>query len=454
MLSAKKTMIAAAGNAGGGGGWVLELIETGTSPNFALSKVVVDSNGDAIIAATDNSTFNMYVCKVDTDGALVWSKEIDAGATPRISRLSAITVDSSDNIIIVGGYDQDGGSSAYRETSYIIKLNSSGVKQWSDNLRYASFGEWLSGVVVDGSDNIYVCASMADDANSYEFSGYVIKFNSAGTQQWNTRLYDSADYNYLNGIVLDTSGNIYVAGHGQGESGYDTNFRPTTMKLDSSGTLQFDNSFNLGIATNIFGYGLAIDSANNIYANGENPVATDLWVAKYNSAGTEQWRKKLTLSGGIAGSEASHHSNTCMDSSDNVYIVNTCTTTPQRGNVTSFDSSGSLRWSIDFEDTSATLSYNLYGCFVDANDNLFLSGRKLSATASDRRIILVKVPSSGNFTGVYGDFTFSDVGNSAVTETYSLVTRSVLNGSLSNKGHANPSETTSTPSMTETLTTI
>ena len=71
-------------------------------------------------------------------------------------------------------------------------------------------------MTVDSSDNIYVMGytegGLDGNTNSGENDTFLVKYNSSGTKQWTQQLGTSAD-DYGLGVTVDSSDNIYVAGY-------------------------------------------------------------------------------------------------------------------------------------------------------------------------------------------------------------------------------------------------
>ena len=84
------------------------------------------------------------------------------------------------------------------------KFNSSGVKQWQVS---QTNGE---GIVLDSSGNIYVS----------EDNVTLTKYNSSGSKQWSQTLSSSGN-DLVEGIAIDSSDNILITGRTSG--GFDGN---------------------------------------------------------------------------------------------------------------------------------------------------------------------------------------------------------------------------------------
>ena len=146
------------------------------------------------------------------------------------------------------------------------------------------------------------------------------------TKNWTQQLGTTAsDYGY--GVTVDSSDNIYVTGYTAGGLDGNTNSGDNDIflvKYNSSGVKQ--GTKQLGTSTDDLGYGVAVDSSDNIYLTGwtqggldgnTNAGGQDIFLVKYNSSGTKQWAQQL----GSTSSEVGY--GVTVDSSDNIYVTGT-----------------------------------------------------------------------------------------------------------------------------------
>lgn len=416
------TSLAAAG-AGGSKGFVLEKSDAAATFFPTETKVCVDSSGN-IITVSENAGW-WLVYKTDADGAEIWSKFIylsSAGfGAASLKNVAAVTTDSTDAIIIVG--EVDPATTIYRNTSNITKLTSSGVILFSYNVRMASYGEWFSGVTLDSSDNIYVVGTFADDSNSSIYGGLLRKYNSSGVIQYIRRIYQSSSYMYITGIALDSSENIYICGDVQNTSD-SSRARHLLIKLDSpTGNSLWKKRVDPPSGSlNQTLLGITVDTNDNIYVNGRtynNSLGFNGWLAKFNTSGVIQWQQEFNPDQRISSTSSSFYSNMASDSSGNIYFVDALTT--DRFYVASFDSSGANRFSTVITDPNSATTYYGYGCAVTADDELILGGRWGQVT------LTIKM-SNGGVSGVFGAFDFSDTPMTITATTFTTSTATTVAG--------------------------
>ena len=220
---------------------------------------------------------------------------------------NGVATDSSGNVYLTGGTKGglDGNTSVGNTDLFVVKYNSSGTKQWTEQLGSEST-DTANGVATDSSGNVYLAGVTYGglDGNSNEDNAdlFVVKYSSSGTKQWTKQL-GTGEYDEARGVATDSSGNVYVVGGTKGRLNGISNSGRTdvfVIKFNSSGTRQWTKP--LGTAQNDLANGVSIDSSGNFYVAGvtykdldgnTSAGSADLFVAKYNSSGTKQWTKQL-----------------------------------------------------------------------------------------------------------------------------------------------------------------
>ena len=123
---------------------------------------------------------------------------------------------------------------------------------------------------------------------NYDYA--TIKYNSSGVMQW-VQTYNGpgnvSDIAYS--IAVDGSGNVYVTGY---SSQGGTNSDYATIKYNSSGVQQWVQRYN-GPGNGVDGaYSIAVDGSGNVYVTGQSyggGTSLDYATIKYNSSGVQQW---------------------------------------------------------------------------------------------------------------------------------------------------------------------
>jgi len=301
---------------------------------------------------------------------------------------TGVATDSSDNVYITGNTEGglDGNSNAGDRDLFVLKYNSSGTKQWTQQLGTSS-GDYATGVATDSSGNVYAAGGTSGgldgNTNQGKIDLFLVKFDLAGNKQWTKQLGTSSNENARD-VATDFSGNVYVAGSTLG--GLDGNTNPGIhmdlflTKYNSSGTKQWTQQ--LGTPTVEEGTGVATDSSGNIYVSGytwgildgiSNVNNSDPFIVKYNANGNKQWSQQI----GSPESEAAW--GVASDSAGNAVIVG-ATRGGLDGNTNSgevdffaikFNSSGNKQWTRQMG-TSETDSAK--GVASDSSGNVYVVG--------------------------------------------------------------------------------
>jgi len=235
-------------NASGVEQWALRYV-SGSSMGRHLA---VDGSGNAYVAAeyySDDDRFLMMTLKVSTAGALQWIKFPNVGYDYEEHSLGALALDSSGNAYVTGHVYKplDGGDRDY----LTVKYSPSGAALWTRTYD-AGGNESAADVAVDGSGNVHVAGT----------SG-VIRYNSAGTQQW------IGAFDGVPGSLINVGGFVYALGF----SGSDI----VTARYDGTGARLWSTSYDLGGNEAAYDLRLVGDS---IYAAGRSNM--DALLVSFN----------------------------------------------------------------------------------------------------------------------------------------------------------------------------
>ena len=192
-----------------------------------------------------------------------------------------------------------------------------------------------SGIAVDSQNNVLVTGIFGGAATFYNADGspgptlnassssaFIVKYDSSGTVLWATKI-DGPESDIGYGIAVDSENNVLVTGGFGGAATFynadETSTWPTLnassisafiVKYDSSGTVLWATKID-GPESDI-GYGIAVDSENNVLVTGGfggaatfyNADETSTWptlnatgfsafIVKYNPSGTVLWATKI-----------------------------------------------------------------------------------------------------------------------------------------------------------------
>ncbi|MFX1481253.1 MAG: SBBP repeat-containing protein [Promethearchaeota archaeon] len=316
--------------------------------------------------------------------AYEWSVTWDGGINDE-DMARAIALDSSGNIYL-GGYTYDSVSG--RDMCVVI-FNSSGDYQWNFTWdRGINDDEEAYGIALDSSGNIYLAGYQYSIGNMWDM--YLVKFNSSGDYQWSD-IYDRSDSDYFKGIALDSSGNIYAAGHIY-LGGHSTDM--ILVKYSNSGGRQWSKTWDRGFSRQDEAYDIALDSSGNIYLGGysyDSVSGNDMCLVKFNSSGDYQWHR--TWDGG----DSDRANGIALDSSENIYLAG-YTHNMVSGNdicLVKFNSSGDYQWNRTWDGGFNNVD-EAYQIVLDSLDNIYLGGHTLN-TVSLFDTCLVKFNSSGDY---------------------------------------------------------
>jgi hypothetical protein len=243
--------------------------------------IAVDSSGNVYVAG-QSWTETQYgeqgyllVIKYDANGVQQWATWYVRGI---LSGGFAVAVDGSGNVYVAGEYYADDD----RHLMMTQKLNAAGVVQWTNMAFYAYDYEESSArdLALDGSGNAYVTGFLYKPLDGGDLDYLTIKYSPAGATLWE-RAHDTGTINQrfseaANDVAVDGSGNVHVAGN----SG--------VIRYNSAGTQQWIGQFD-GVATAL------INVSGMVFATGAS--GTDIVTARYDATGARLWSTSYNLGG-------------------------------------------------------------------------------------------------------------------------------------------------------------
>lgn len=364
LLSALAACGGGGGGSGGGGSstaasWTQMI---GTLFIDYANSMAVDRSGNIFVAGYTQGSFegvpppsggmgdtDSVVFKYAPSGARLWTRQI-TGFDHDVA--TGLATDASGNVFIAGVYDSG---------SYLIKSDANGNRLWT------RFGAGTS-VAVDAGGSAYVLDAgttgstvarfdgdgnalgttsvigefftLDANANIYTFGGtalslggstnagaqdaFVVKYDNGGLQLWTVQ-FGSALFDQITGLATDANGNIYVAGNTTGSLDGNANAGANDVfvaKYDIAGTRQWIRQF--GTIGEDVAAGVAVDARGNVYVTGAtqgaldgnlSAGAQDLFLVKYDPAGSKLWTRQA---GSTAGDRPC---GIAIDPTGNIYIA-------------------------------------------------------------------------------------------------------------------------------------
>ena len=282
------------------------------------------------ITLTNNGSNNIFIVKYDPSGNVLWAKNsVGTGDDGGALGIAAdglgncyVTGYFSSNSVTFGSFTLTNGGV---DNIFVVKYDPLGNVLWARRAGGSS-SDWGHAIAADATGNSYLTGHFSSNSiifgtdtltNSSGNHLFVVKYDAPGNVVW-ARSTQGGLYDEGNGIAADDSGNCYVSGDFNGDS---TTFGAITLTSDSSADIfvvKFDTSGTVvwakraGGNSTEYGTGIAMDGSSNIYVTGyfasdiitfdssslTNYGSTNIFVAKYDLAGTVIWAKSATGSFG------------------------------------------------------------------------------------------------------------------------------------------------------------
>lgn len=256
--------------------WVTRFSHFSSADDFAMY-TDIDNSGNIYVAGI--SDYNFIVVKYNQYGDKLWQRDYKTDAFGEDNFLSGLKIDANKNVYVTS-------SIIGPDTTYdilTIKYNSSGIQQWAVTYKsVATTDDIAVGLVVDISGNVYVAGYNYNPISKNDF--ILIRYNSNGVQQWMRRTNGPGnDDDIPVALTIDNLKNVYITGSTYNPVTFIDYF---TVKFDSTGLQNWAVSFDGGIYDEDIPVSIDLDNFNNIYVTGSSYGDTsglDFSVVKYNS---------------------------------------------------------------------------------------------------------------------------------------------------------------------------
>lgn len=218
-----------------------------------------------------NGYADCFVTKLSSSGDALWTTQFGTAGSDSVQ---GVTVDGSGNLYVVGHTDGafSGQTNLGQNDAFLGRIDSAGNVLWM-HLFGTNLGDAARDVVVDASGNVYVAGytsgllpSQADSGGFYD--SFLGKFTSAGDAVW-FRQFGTVRGSEANTLALDASGNAYIAGYARIAATAQCpsdNDEVYFRKYDGNGALLLSRQFGTNCLNNASG--IQVDGSGNIYLSG------------------------------------------------------------------------------------------------------------------------------------------------------------------------------------------
>src|SRR5580658_8902827 len=198
-----------------------------------------------------------------------------------------------------------------------ILLPATGISQvivsqaWAQNDGQSTTTYPPMATFTDASGDLYEVATNNSFTDLADF--VLLKYNSSGVLQWiNTYNNPSNGEDDAYTGTIDNAGNVYISGTSYTTINGTIVGILTTIKYSSSGSLLWISS--LDIAASASPSAMVVDQSGNVYITGSIP---QFFTVKLNSSGVEQWENTYSSS----NYNAALNNSIALDPSGNVYVT-------------------------------------------------------------------------------------------------------------------------------------
>ncbi|MBI4810878.1 MAG: SBBP repeat-containing protein, partial [Ignavibacteriales bacterium] len=255
--------------------WVANHDGTGNYSDGGTAIAIDNNNLKIFITGYTNYRLGGYrdatTIRYNDDGTISWLMRYD-GTSGGDDIPSALALDRKGNVFVTGS--SEGVRSSY--DFFTLKYASFETDQWPTRFNNGFGNNWLNDMVTDRWGNVYVCGT---DSSHF----IVVKYDSTGVKRWSTQ-FGSKRSNPTD-LTVDDFGNVFVTGYTNGPS---NNLDYATVKINPMGDIVWSVLYNGTGNLDDMASAIAVSDQGNVYITGSsygNGSKTDYLTIKYNSQG-------------------------------------------------------------------------------------------------------------------------------------------------------------------------
>lgn len=242
-------------------------------------------DGGYIAAGRTHNTGNpiyadFFAVRTDADGNLIWAKRYGGNIREWLWS-AALTADTG---LIMVGYTESFGAGSY--DGYVVKVNSSGVIQWTKTIGGSLQDEAIG--VKETPEGDFIIAGYALYGGLGDANYSLIKIASNGNLKW-SRVLGTGSWEHANAINLTSDGGYVIAGRSS-ISGSVTHVG--LIKTDSSGSILWNKTY--GETNDDIPYDVYITSDGGYIicgSRGNVVPGNDAYLIKTDASGNLEWSR-------------------------------------------------------------------------------------------------------------------------------------------------------------------
>ena len=390
----------------------------GAATNASISDpwgVSLDSFGNLYIADSGNEVIR----KVGTNGIITTaagngspSYSGDGGPATSASLYNplGVAVSDSGNLYIA---DTDNGVVREVNTNNIITtvVGNAGAYSGNGGPATAARLNFPDDVLVSGSGVLYVADTLNNVVREIGTNGIISTVAGNGTAGYsgNGSAATNAELNSLSGIVIDGSGNLYIADTGNNVVRKVVSSTGIITTIAGNGTAGYSGDGSAATSAELNGVsGLALDGSGNIYiADTGNNVIRKVGVGGMITTVAGNGSGGYSGDGGAAtGAELNHPLDVAIDGSGHLYIAdegNSAVREVSGGNISTMAGNGSPGYAGDGSAATGAELRNPSGVAVDGAGNLYIADTGNSAIREVSAGGIINTVAGNGSTGYSGD---------------------------------------------------
>ena len=269
-------------------------------------------------------SLDYWVVKISSDGTKQWDKTFGGAGEDFLRSVTVapdggfLLAGFSDGGISLGG-DKSENSKGTRDY-WVVKITGTGVKQWDKtfggvgkSFLYSAVATPDGGFLLTGNSDSSISGDKSENSKGSQ-DYWIVKINSTGAKQWD-KTFGGASGDALYSAIATPDGGFLLGGESYSSGSGDKSENSKggvdywVVKITGTGVKQWDKTFG-GASEDVFlkslvnttdgGFLLGGSSTSN--ASGDKSENTlnedfDYWVVKITGNGTKQWDKTL---GGVS----------------------------------------------------------------------------------------------------------------------------------------------------------